>query len=215
MNQKKIFCSFAMLLSIVSYNASAHDFEVDGIYYRIGEGVFVTYRGESWEHYSNRYSGKINIPASVFYDGYDYIVIGIDDYAFYGCSSLTSVTIPSSVTSIGDYAFYGCSLSSVVIPRSVTTIGSHAFTFSESSSLTIPSNVMSIGVNAFSGLTSVSVDADNSIYDSRDNCNAIIETQSNTLICGSLNTIIPPNVTIIGNEAFCGCNLLLSDKISI
>jgi hypothetical protein len=78
-------------------------------------------------------------------------VTSIGDYAFYGCSSLSSVSIPSSVTSIGDYAFYGCSsLSSVSIPSSVTSIGDYAFYGCSSlSSVAIPSSVTSIGYNAF------------------------------------------------------------------
>ena len=98
--------------------------------------------------------------------------------------------IPNSVTRIGSYAFYYCSgLTSITIPNSVTNIGSHAFPYCSSlTSITIPNSVTSIGSYAFaycSGLTSITVASDNQVYDSRENCNALIETKSNTLITGS------------------------------
>ena len=75
----------------------------------------------------------------------------IGDYVFFNCSSLTSITIPDSVTSIGSYAFYGCSgLTSVTIPDGVTSIGSYAFAYcSGLTSVTIPDSVTSIGSYAF------------------------------------------------------------------
>ena len=147
-----------------------------------------------------------------------YSVTSIGTQAFYYCTGLTSVTIPNSVTSIGNQAFYYCSsLTSVTIPNSVTSIGEEAFYgCSRLTSVTIPNSVTSIGERAFSycsGLTSVSVEVDNTIYDSRDNCNAIIETASNTLVAGCKNTIIPNSVTSIGDGAFAGCRSLTSVTI--
>ena len=115
-----------LLCSIV---ASAHDFEVDGIFYRFyGDGVAVTYRGDSYNSYKNEYSGDIVIPETVTYLGKTYSVYHIGIEAFYDCTGLTSVTIPNSVTSIGYYAFRGCSkLSSITIPNSVVSIGNDAF----------------------------------------------------------------------------------------
>ena len=145
-------------------------------------------------------------------------VTSIGERAFYNCSGLTSVTIPNSVTSIGSEAFEGCSgLASITIPNSVTSIGEHAFDrCSGLTSITIPNSVTSIGEYAFercSGLTSITVAQGNTKYDSRDNCNAIIESASNKLIAGCKTTIIPNSVTSIGDYAFYNCSGLTSVTI--
>ena len=106
----------------------------------------------------------------------------LGDYAFYGCSGLTSLTLPSSVTSIGSYAFYGCSgLASLTLPSSVTSIGWYAFEdCSGLTSFTLPSSVTSIGYRAFYG-------------------------------CSGLTSLtIPSGVTSIGSYAFYGCSGLTS-----
>ena len=145
-------------------------------------------------------------------------VTSIGHYAFQNCTSLTSMTIGNSVKSIESYVFDGCTgLTTIAIPNSVTSIGESAFFGCTGlTSMTIGNSVNSIGGYAFcrcSGLTSISVDVNNTIYDSRDNCNAIIETATNQLILGCKNTIIPNSVTSIGSSAFFACTGLTSIEI--
>ena len=145
-------------------------------------------------------------------------VTSIGNDAFCYCKGLTDVTIGNSVTSIGINAFYECtSMTSITIPNSVTSIGAQAFYgCSGLTSVTIPNSVTSIGERAFwgcYGLTSVVVKNGNIVYDSRENCNAIIETATNTLITGCQNTTIPSSVTSIGSGAFRYCSGLTSVTI--
>ena len=141
----------------------------------------------------------------------------IGDWTFFGCSGLASVVIPTTVTSIGSSAFWGSGLTSIAIPNSVTTIADRVFVGCESlTSVTIPASVTSIGEFPFvacGSLESIVVDSDNDVYDSRNDCNAIIETVSNTLIVGSINTIIPNTVTTIGDQAFNEYNGLIQITI--
>ncbi len=142
----------------------------------------------------------------------------IGEGAFSGCYGLTSITIPENLTFIGEGAFSGCEgLTSITIPESVTSIGENAFSNCYGlTSITIPESVTNIGASAFRrcyGLTSIVVENGNSVYDSRNDCNALIETTSNTLIQGCMNTIIPESVTSIGEGAFSGCEGLTSITI--
>ncbi|MCQ2253941.1 MAG: leucine-rich repeat protein [Bacteroidaceae bacterium] len=141
-------------------------------------------------------------------------VTSIGDNTFPGCYVLTSVEIPNSVTSIGKYAFCFCNgLTSISIPSSVTSIGERAFAYCGLTSIEIPAYVSSIGQSAFESneyLKSIVVDKFNTKYDSRDNCNAIIETTSNNLIQGSGETIIPNGIVRIKSLAFYGIGELES-----
>ena len=113
-------------------------------------------------------------------------VTTISDDAFNGCNGLKSLTIPNSVTSIGNSAFYHCTnLKSITIPKSVTHIEKNSF--------------------GWNRLETIIVEEGNTVYDSRNNCNAIIETATNALFFGCKNTIIPSSVTSISDDAFYGC----------
>ncbi len=174
----------------------------EGIHYQvtsIGENAFVYCRGLT----------SVAIPSSV-------TSIGVE--AFYYCEGLTSLELPSSLTSIDRNAFYGCvGLTSINLPSKLTSIGSNAFGGCTGlTSVKIPSNVTKITSYAFAGcsnLNSIIVESGNSVYDSRNNCNAIIEKASNTLLAGCKNTKIPSGVTSIGYGAFAGCRGLTSIAI--
>ena len=182
-----------------------------------GTGAMVDYSKSSdrpWTDDANEIKDAKGIKTVVIGNG----VTSIGGYAFSYCSGLTSVTIPASVTSIGNYAFSGCSgLTSIEIPSNVTSIGQSAFNrCSGLTSVTIPAGVTSIGDYVFndcSNLATITVETSNTVYNSRNGCNAIIETSSNKLIAGCKNTTIPASVTSIGNYAFYGCSGLTSITI--
>ena len=135
-------------------------------------------------------------------------VTSIGEYAFYGCTRLKSVSIPKSVTSIGRYTFYGCaSLTSVTIPNSITSIGEYMFVGCTGlTSVSIPTSVTSIGEYAFYGCTGLkSISIPNSVTSIRgyafDGCT------------GLTSVTIPTSVTSIGDYAFCRCTGLTSITI--
>ena len=131
----------------------------------------------------------------------------IGDGVFSNCSSIESLVITDNVTAIGINSFSECNnLKSITIGRNVSEISEQAFAGNEKlESILIPQNVSSITGNIFSGcknLSSIKVESGNAVYDSRYNCNAIIETASNKLIAGCTNTVIPDNIKIIGHNSF-------------
>lgn len=165
-------------------------------------------------------------------------LVTIYDEAFIGCGNLNTFTIPSSVTTVGIGSFkntawynnqndgilykdYWClgykgsyPIGSLVVQDGTIGIANGAFEQCNNiTSLYIPNSVLYMGLYAFSncyGLEEINVELGNPVFDSRDNCNAIIRTDSNTLLLGCKNTVIPQSVTSIGDLAFYGCNTLTS-----
>ena len=217
---------FTLTFALVAFLAHAET-EIDGIYYNLNSSA----RTAKVTYGSKEYLGAVTIPSTVSYRGYSYLVTSIGNFAFDGCSGLTSVTIPNSVTSIGGSAFWGCSsLTSIIIPNSVTRIGSNAFccctgiakfiipngvaniepgTFDGCTGLadiTIPNNVVSIGNYAFNGcisLTTVVIP------------NSVTSIGEGTFEgCTGITAVtIPNSVTSMGDYAFYGCSSLVSVTI--
>ena len=203
---KPLLASLVAMLASVSL--SAHDVEIDGIYYNLNsekKTATVTYEGDSYSTYTGEYSGSVMIPSSITIEGIMYSVTSIGNDAFRGCSGLTSITIPEGVTTIEFEAFSGCSgLTSITIPENVTSIGNSAFyKCSGLTALTIPESVTSIGISAFyycSGLTSITIP---------ENVTSI--GSSAFYNCSGLTSItIPESVTSIGSSAFYYCSGLTS-----
>ena len=177
--------AMAIPQSVMAYDFSAVSPSGHTLYYNIVDGHAEVVRPGTSEIYNNYVTGNLVIPSTVSNNGNDYIVTAltkvstygtfrgcsnltsvtipnsvtvIGDRAFQNCSGLTSIIIPNLVTSIGNYAFYGCSglTGSLIIPNSVTSIGSYAFQNCNGlTSVTLPNSVSSIGSNAFSGVDTV------------------------------------------------------------
>ncbi len=164
-------------------------FTIDGKEYivdRIGDNAFIAKRITS-----------VVIPASVK---------SIGDRAFYYCSSLPDIVFPDGLTSIGMDAFEHCGLKNLSFPESLQAIGPSAFCLCrELETVSLPASLKMIDPTAFlgcDGLTNITVADGNPSFDSRDNCNAVIETSSNKLLLGCKGTHIPATVVSVGKTAF-------------
>ena len=138
-----------------------------------------------------------------------YFIATIGSYAFEDCMGFTgNLIIPDAITNLGEGAFYGCEgfTGNLIIPDGIATIGDWTFAYCKGlTGLSIPQSVNSIGEYAFlvcNKLEQITVDENNPTYDSRNNCNALIETSTNTLLQGSSNTFVPNSVTTIAYGAF-------------
>jgi len=140
-------------------------------------------------------------------------VTTIRGYAFNGCSSLPYLPIPDATITIDAYAFQNAgtaNIKDIDIPHKVKTIGSYAFSGIRPYSIEISENVRVIGDNAFltPNCTTIVVSPENKLFDSRENCNAIIDTWTNRMILGCRTTTFPDGVESIAKYAFTGCTYL-------
>ena len=163
----------------------------------------VTSIGESAFYNCSGLTGTITIPDSV---------TSLGQYAFAGCSGLTGLRISSNITSIGEWTFGNCSglIGTIILPSGLANIGDYAFYNCRNLNgiLNIPSSVNSIGEMCFQycvNLIGIVVNPNNDTYDSRNNCNCLIETETNTLLFGCKNSNIPSDITSVSESAFEEC----------
>lgn len=189
-------------------------FAESGIYYRVTspKTVEVTYHNTDY----NSYRGTVTIPPTVTYGDVTYTVEAIGSKAFYRCSSLKKVELPNTIKAIKAEAFLGCNeLAEINLPEGLTRLDTYSFAgYSKLTSLVIPSTLTSIGYAVFTSIPNlrhIEVAKGNPVFDSRGDCNAIIKTETNELVKGGLNTVIPDGVEIIGENAFQGCPITSID----
>jgi len=226
MKRKFLLIIMALLPMVVSADDSgtcSYDGSVTWKYVESTHTLTISGKGEM-KRYSDENSDDVPMiterPWANYYENIQNVIIesgvtSVGSAAFLNCTNLVSVSIPNTVTRIGWNAFEKCSsLASIVIPNQVSYIGVGAFINCVSlQSITIPMSVTEIGCsdtkyfgddnnNIFRGcssLTSIKVEAGNTVYDSREDCNAVIRTSTNHMLAGCKNSTIPNSVTAIGS----------------
>lgn len=209
----RTFVKSFMAIIAVAYPllVSAHDFQVDGIYYNIiveNSEVAVTYMGESYDAIVSEYEGKVVIPETVVYDGVSYRVTTIGEKAFAYCYDMTTVEMPNSVTTIGERSFWQCNrLKKLTLSENLTSIGSWAFAMCRNiESVNIPIGVTVVDDYTFFGCSNItSLTIGESVQSI---CNSAFSG------CESVPSVVIPNsVTVIEDNAFYECKSMASLSI--
>ena len=221
-----LFLLMCMSLSAMASETSVKNAEGVEIWYDFNSSIkiaSVTYKGGSYDSYDGEYSGEVVIPSTVTYDGVEYSVTSIGNYAFRECSALTSITLPESLASIRVYAFKSCSsLTSITIPEGVTSIYDDAFSgCSALTSITLTESVTEIRRSAFQScdaLTEVNYNGTIADWCGISFGDAVANPLSyarHLYIDGEevKDLVIPSGVTAIKNYAFHNCSALTSITI--
>ena len=190
------------------YDFSAQNSNHKTIYYRINNEHEVGVSPANEVYYGTYGYGNYNIPETVNYGGKTYRVTSVEYKAFYLSAQPCNVTLPNSVKRISDLAFGNSFVENVILGDSVETIGRGAFNACQITNIHFPKSVIFIGDSALYNtpeLRTITVEDGNPVYDSREGCNALIETATNRLIAGGgYCTEIPSTVTSITDYAFYG-----------
>ena len=198
-----LYSSDSFWKRFTKHNKLNYDFEHDDFYCLLLNNPEVAIIGAK-----GHYNGII-VPSIITHFGRNYQVTEIGDGAF-AYQSRPSAALPNTVKKIGSQAFFNSQISNISLGDSVVSIGSQAFASSKIRELHIPKTTTKIGREAIilcDNLESIQIDPDNPIYDSRDNCNALIETSTNRLLLGCKKSTIPPTVQSIADSAFFFCNI--------
>lgn len=218
--------ALVVLLASALYPASAYDFLVDGIYYNISSSSDLTAEVTYEKSGYNSYTGVVEVPAQVEYDGTTYAITAVGDNAFRASTGLTSVTLGEGVTSLGDYAFAECTaLAEVSLPSTLESIGKRAFTKCEAlTAVDLPDAVTSMDQHVFykaTALTELTIPAGLTTVPQclALDCTALesVTLHENVTTlgtgcfrnCSALTSVtIPANVTVVNTFAFNGCSSL-------
>lgn len=230
---KKISLFICALVCATSLMAET--VKIDGLYYSLGNTTATLVQDQSSD--KSVYGNYINVtvPASVYYNNYNYPVTSLGTSAFESCTNLQSVTLPSSITLIGTDAFYGCSkLGSVNLPEGLTTINMRAFYNCHLDTIIIPSTVTSIGSKAFYGCPiksvtwlpincSIGTDDSAPFYSTNSQITSFTFGDQVQVIpaylCKNMSLldtiVLPPSVNSLGTYAFAFCTRLKSINLPV
>ena len=196
--KKTLLSLLVLLCAAATASAETITFTVDGVCYQVNTTnapIATIVKGSYYGVDYSTLSGDLVIPSEVTHNGVTYSVHSVNQNAFANCENITSISLPNSLKIIWSGAFQYCtSLTSLTIPASVTNIYGDG------------SNSLNSPIFHCDNLTTIVVEEGNQVYDSRDNCNAIVETATNRLIHGCKGTVIPASV-ILGKNAFRCCSI--------